>query len=396
MKETSLPISDPAKGLGRRAKNPVIGAVIPSRNRYAKTSRFLDTFLKQTYADLRVYVVDSNSSDSTADYIGQGNDGIILLSATDDDFWSGATNVGVRRALDDGCEYILTINDDSVIEGDLVEKLVDVACRYDLKILASRVDHLDEMGQIWSIGAYNCWGSHQLFYLRGYLEYEDECPEILSGQEIIETELTPGNGVLVHRSVFEKIGLYDAEWCPHYHGDSEIILRAREHGFRCFVALHTVVYNDVDNPSGNSDVINPPDPFDVLPRPLRRLAFPLEKLYRLFWQRRSDRRFPTIYHIVMRYAPPHLRLRTLLLYFSASLWIFYGQRMLPLRYARFIRRAAGDSRRLSWRSLHPAKVLALLKGCVIFAVGATRSIYARIRNNQDNRKMANLFIEQFK
>jgi len=395
MNKAPLPVCDPTKGLASRSQAPMIGAVIPSRNRYAKTARFLETFVKQTYDNLKIYVVDSNSSDATADYIGQGDDGVILLSAGDDDFWTGATNIGVRRALADGCEYILTKNDDSVIEEDLVERLADVACRYDLKILASRVDHLDELGQIWSLGAYNCWGTHQLFYLRGYLQFEDEAPELLSENEVIETELTPGNGVLIHRSVFEKIGLYDEKWTPHYHADSEIILRAREHGFRCYVSLRTVVYNDVHNSSGNPDVINPPDVFDHIPKKLRPLFSPAEKFYRLFWHKRSDRRIPTIFHMVMRYSPPHLRLKTLFLYFGASIWLFYLNRFFPPRYTKlFKKKLAG--RGFSWRGFTLGKCLRLLTYGVVLTRSVLSTCVGRLRTAKEKKKTQALFLAQFK
>lgn len=359
---------------------PLVGAVIPARNRFPKTARFLEGLTQQTYRGLRIYVVDSHSSDQTSDYIDGSFDNVVLLQAGDDDFWSGATNVGVEQALKDGCDYILTINDDSVIGPEFVEQVVEIAQRRDLMILASRVDHLQDMGQVWSTGAYNNWGSHQLFYLRNYLAWEDDVPELQTGPEIIEVEQTPGNGVLIHRSVFETIGLYDAKWCPHQHGDSEFILRARKHGYRCFVSLRTLVYNDVDNWTGQIDILNPPDFFGRLPKPVRRLVSPVEKLYRLFWHKRSDRRIPTIAYIVMNYAPPGVRLKTLVLYYISCLWMFYGQRVLPARLSRGVARLS-KMRRFRIPSIHNW----------VYLASAARFMWARQRSRLENRRVSRLF-----
>ena len=45
-----------------------------------------------------------------------------------------------------------------------------------------------------------------------------------------------GNGSLFHRTVFEQIGLYDDRWTPHYHGDSELTMRAERAGIARWVS----------------------------------------------------------------------------------------------------------------------------------------------------------------
>src|SRR5690606_22170104 len=62
-------------------------------------------------------------------------------------------------------------------------------------------------------------------------------------------ELLTGCGTLIPTSCFREVGLYDARWCPQYHGDSELILRARKSGYEAVVALTAYVWNDVKHGS---------------------------------------------------------------------------------------------------------------------------------------------------
>ncbi|MGB3787504.1 MAG: hypothetical protein WA949_05810 [Phormidesmis sp.] len=50
--------------------------------------------------------------------------------------------------------------------------------------------------------------------------------------------------MLIHRSVFEQVGLYQATFLPYYHADSELILRARRYGIEAYVAPHVVLQDD--------------------------------------------------------------------------------------------------------------------------------------------------------
>lgn len=282
----------------------IVGAVIPVRNRWRKTQRFLQQFCHQEYGYLRIYVVDSSSSDSTGDELTLIQDEkLVLIQASDGDFWAGATNKGVERALEDGCEFILTINDDCVPVDDLVRRLVETSIISGYKIVGSRINFLDDPSRVWSVGAFNVWGTHRLFQLR-----ENEvCEEDIYRRAdfprgYAEVDMMPGNGVLIHRSVFKNIGLFDEIHYPHYHADSEFILRARKvGGYQAIVDYNAVLYNDVGTSGASSSLVNRP-----ISAWQRRLG--------LFFSRRSERRLLTVVHYLANYCPRNMRISTLISY----------------------------------------------------------------------------------
>jgi len=214
----------------------------------------------QDYPSLQVCLVDSNSSDGTPEMVRRCYPEVVLLTADDSKFWTGATNIGVRRALDDRCDFLVTINDDSVVGPKWLSALAAEAIRGNFPILASRLDFLDQPGLLWALGAHNDWAAGLLFQLPDSRTWVDESVPLSSRRTTFEVETLCGNGVMFRRDVFEKTGLYDEFWLPHYHADSEFVLRARQHGFTPFLTTLAVVRNDVFNDATAPAVQKAPPP----------------------------------------------------------------------------------------------------------------------------------------
>lgn len=280
--------------------SPIVAAVVPIRNRKAKTLRFLDLLARQTYAHLRIYVVDSNSSDGSVEAVAAAFPEVQTLTATDHDYWTGATNIGVRRALADGCDYILTINDDSVILDDFVERLVGTARAHGCHILGCRIDHLATPGLVWSIGARHEWGTADLFFANYGGLREEQLPPLVRDAVLLPVESMPGNGVLIDRGVFEKIGLYDSRFTPHYHADTEFGLRARRAGLVPMVTPRVVLYNDFE----------PQDPQRT------GLVSSFRRMVRSLLSIRSHWCLLPHAYIILRYGPRGLRVRSLVRYLA--------------------------------------------------------------------------------
>ena len=227
--------------------SPTVAAVIPTFNRKDKLCRFLDLILTQTYPNLQVIVVDSSSSDGTVAVVQKRFPQVTLVQVSDREYWSGATNAGVKVALDRQVDFILTINDDAIIIPEHISKLVDLSEQHQLSILGNRVDYLTPVDLVWSLGTYSNWGTDR--FLR--IAYNDtkiaDIPLEILNKELIAVDALPGNSVLIRAEVFRQIGLYNARLCPHYHGDSEFIMRAKKQGIDAWLSPQIVLINDFSN-----------------------------------------------------------------------------------------------------------------------------------------------------
>ncbi|MEB3293384.1 MAG: glycosyltransferase family 2 protein [Synechococcales bacterium] len=273
-----------------------VAAVVPCHNRKEKTLQFLDMFSRQMsdQADLRcdVVLVDAQSTDGTPEVVRTRFPDICLLHTHADSYWTASTNRGIEYALEQGYDYILTINDDALVEPGYVQALVQTAQHYRVPVLASRIDYQGKPGLVWALGTEFSWGI-RLLHLQYHNVPARELPPQVRSQAVVDVEAAPGNGVLIHRSVFERIGLYAEHWVPHYHADSEFVIRAHRAGVRTCVAPQIVVYDDSPLPNQQHRAV-PSQPF-------------WSEFQFCFFKKKSSWFLPARIYLVLRYCPWYLK-----------------------------------------------------------------------------------------
>jgi GT2 family glycosyltransferase len=259
---------------------PRVAVVVPVYNNIRRTQRFLDSFAKVHYAQRRIVVVDDGSTDGTSARLAEHHPEVLVLRGSGDLWWSGATNLGVRYALDDGFDYVLTINNDSVVAPDLLDRLLETASAHPRSIVGSRIQFLDHPDRVWGAGALMRWRERLLWQL---CDHGALASDVLARRpDPFPVDALSGCGTLVPCQCYRDAGLYDARWLPQYHGDSEFTLRAARRGYASLVALRAVVYNDAEN-TGRVD-----------------------NFYDYVFSRRSGYYWPAMLAIHLRYCPAHL------------------------------------------------------------------------------------------
>lgn len=222
---------------------PVIGIVTPVRNRREWSLGFARMIARQDYPVFKLYIVDSSSTDGTPEALDDLNLAFLhVISAPDSYYWTGATNLGVKQALLDGCEYVLTINDDAIIADDYLSRMMASVVRTEARIVGSVIAYVDNPGKLWAVGAYNSWHDGAFLQLAQASKWDDET-SFTSDDALLPVDYLCGNGSLFHRSVFEQIGIYEDKWTPHYHADSEFTMRAEKAGIKRWVSPAARVYN---------------------------------------------------------------------------------------------------------------------------------------------------------
>lgn len=82
--------------------------------------------LKASTLPLSVVVVDNASNDGTVEYIRQFFPEFHVIESPENLGFGKANNMGIRYALDQGCDYVFLLNQDAWIEPDTLEKLVSI------------------------------------------------------------------------------------------------------------------------------------------------------------------------------------------------------------------------------------------------------------------------------
>jgi len=212
---------------------PSIVAVIPVHNRVEQTLRCLRSLAAGTVAPDAV-VVDDGSSDGTAERIRREFPGVVVLTADGNQWWAGATNLGVQHALAHGAEYVLAVNNDCVLDRRAVETLVEASQTYGRALVSSHRHDLDDPARCWSAGVFFDWDRRRV--LRA-------AP--VDNTEPFSVHASGANSMLVPRACFDEIGMFDAEGLPQNWADYDFQLRAGAAGWRVLSVPRSIVYVDL-------------------------------------------------------------------------------------------------------------------------------------------------------
>jgi len=191
-------------------------------------------------AKIHVVIVDDGSTDGTYEWIKNNYPQVHLLKGKGNLWWSVGINMAVRYAIDQlECDYIVWWNNDILAKADYFSVLITLLKHDDINtIIGSKIYHAHLKNTIWSMGGLFDPKSGRKSMI-GSAETDS-----LMYEEITECDWLPGMGTITHKSVYERIGMLDAENFPQYHGDSDFTFRAKKVGYKIIVNPALKIFND--------------------------------------------------------------------------------------------------------------------------------------------------------
>ena len=210
----------------------MIEVVIPVHNRRPITLRCLELLAQQVDAEFRVTVVDDGSSDGTSEAIRERFPNVDVLQGNGSLWWAGATNLGIRHALQSNevASYILMLNDDVEFDFGYLARMEHCAVTHPGGLIGSLAVYADDPGRVLWCGQ----AASRRKCRNGYVRRDG-----LSG--CMPAETLPGRGMLVPTGVFNHIGLLDEKAFPQYAADFDFSLRARKAGYRLLCCCDTTL-----------------------------------------------------------------------------------------------------------------------------------------------------------
>jgi GT2 family glycosyltransferase len=221
--------------------NGIIYIVIPVFNRLNYTIACLNSLNAQTLKNQIIIVVDHGSSDGTSEILKKDFPGVVLVKGDESLWWTGATNLGVKKALElsqSEQDLILTLNNDLEVDEDYLSELLEVYKDNIPCIVGSTSVDISNSEKITFIGG--TWNKYTAKFKRSILA-DLKYSEVAAGYKSIEADLLPGRGVLIPLMAFKKLGLYDEKNFPHYSADDDFSLRCKINGYKLLVAVRAVV-----------------------------------------------------------------------------------------------------------------------------------------------------------
>jgi GT2 family glycosyltransferase len=218
---------------------PLIYVIVLSWNGKDDTMGCLSSLESAVSDRVRVLVVDNASTDGTYEAVRENFPWAEILRNEENLGFPGGNNVGIRYALEEGAEYVVLLNNDTVVDREFVAALLEAA-KTDPRagFLSSKIYYFDPPDVLWFAGGKFSVATGRSLHI-GYGEKD-------TGQydEIREIERSCGCSMMVTRRLLEEVGLME-EKLFLYGEEVEWMLRALKKGFRALFVPGSKVWHKV-------------------------------------------------------------------------------------------------------------------------------------------------------
>ena len=133
-------------------QEPSVAVIILNWNGFEDTAECLRSVRHTAYGNYRIIVVDNGSSGNEGARLKELFPEIELIGNTVNRGFAGGCNDGISRALARGAEYIVTLNNDCLVEGDWLERLVAGLRGANADFASARIMYYPETDRISSDG----------------------------------------------------------------------------------------------------------------------------------------------------------------------------------------------------------------------------------------------------
>jgi GT2 family glycosyltransferase len=205
---------------------PLVYVIVLSWNGKKDTLECLASLQQLTYPNARIIVVDNSSSDGTGDAIRSAFPNIELIVNNSNLRFAGGNNVGIRQSLEGGAEYVLMLNNDTVVDPEFLGRLVEAAeSGRKIGIVGPKIYYFDDPKRIWFAGGLIKWWRGRVTHIG--------IREVDNGEYDVTTEVDYITGccMLIKREVIETIGMLDERYYI-YGEDVDLCVRALRSGYK--------------------------------------------------------------------------------------------------------------------------------------------------------------------
>ena len=221
-------------------ENPKISIVILNWNGYEDTSECIKSLMRLTYSIYKIVVVDNGSSNDDYLLLEKNFPEIIVLRSETNLGFTGGNNLGIEYAMKMNPDYILLLNNDTVVEPNFIKPLLNIFEKKNKTgISAPQINYYNEPKRIWSKGGI-------ISRIRGSgFAYSDQIEDriLIKNREVA---FVSGCCMLIKSEVIKIVGLFDDKFFL-YVEDVDLCKRVNAAGFKIYTSNSSKIFHKVSN-----------------------------------------------------------------------------------------------------------------------------------------------------
>ncbi len=222
-------------------KTPKVFIILVNFNGEEDTVACLESLRNITYKNYEVLAVD-NASKNQSEFVaelGEKFPEVKVFAQRENTGFAGGNNVGIDYAIKKEADYVLLLNNDTIVAPDFLDKLVG-ASKNNKKggLFAPKIYFYDEPKMIWHAVCKFSWagGGRPMQYM--------QIDKGVEKKEVKKTEYVSGCAMLIKKDVLKKVGKLN-EYFFMYYEDTDYSLRAKKAGFELLYVPGSHIWHKV-------------------------------------------------------------------------------------------------------------------------------------------------------
>jgi GT2 family glycosyltransferase len=219
---------------------PSVAIVIVNWNNAGDTEECIRSLNRIQYSHFSIIVVDNASTGNDTDRLSVAfGESVTLIRADRNLGFSGGNNVGIAYALEQGAEFVLLLNNDTVVEPDFLGSLLD-ACTRDERcgMAVPKICYFASPSVIWSAGG-------RLSKIRASGFSRGEGREASAFSTDSKVTFASGCCMLIKAAVLREVGPWDESYFL-YVEDTDYCYRLMKHGYSIQYVGSSTIYHKVN------------------------------------------------------------------------------------------------------------------------------------------------------
>lgn len=225
-----------------------IGIVLVMYRQQHNLELLYSSLNEQLEKDFKIYFVDNNPDDSDKVFSESLNAGFDLnieyIHAGGNTGFAGGNNIGAKKAIEDGSEYVFFLNNDTILESKCLNLLRE-ALENETSLAAATPlilfwDGSKSMGRIQEFGAKAAFDSYTIkknFEGADYTKTESKIPGT------VFADVLPGAAAFIRSKVLMKTGLWEESYFA-YGDEIDLARRIRDAGYKCIAVKKAVIWHN--------------------------------------------------------------------------------------------------------------------------------------------------------
>lgn len=219
---------------------PRVFIVILNWNGRDDTLACLKSVQEVDYPNFKILVVDNGSSDDSVSAIREHHTPVEIIETGANLGFAGGNNVGIKRALALGADYVLLLNNDTEVDTQLLRAFIAAAKRHpNAGAMSARIYYYSDPHRIWYAGGK--WSPD----LRRFIQIGEGALD--TGTEFsteIETDYACGCAFFVSAKRLRELGNLDDDFFLYFE-ETDWCYRARKAGYPSFFVPDAKVQHKV-------------------------------------------------------------------------------------------------------------------------------------------------------